>query len=131
MQKRLETFLNKSGITKAQFADSINVARANISHILAGRNKPGYDFIVNTMTAYPNLNIEWLLTGEGEMYKDGSESPSLPDSDGLFNSQAHIKASNTPQSIVKETFTAPETLPAPKVKRIVVFFDDGSYQEFC
>lgn len=131
MQKRLETFLNNYGITKAQFADSIKVARPNISHILAGRNKPGYDFIVNTMKAYPNLNIEWLLTGEGEMYKDCSESPSLPNSDELFDSQAHIQEANTSQSIVKETFTAPETLPAPKVKRIVVFFDDGSYQEFC
>ena len=72
MNTRLLKFLEAEGLTQAQFADRINVARAVISHIIAGRNKPGYDFLINTMHDFPGLNIEWLLTGKGEMYKDKS-----------------------------------------------------------
>ncbi len=69
MNERLIQFLAAENMTQAQFADSINVARASVSHIVQGRNNPGWDFIVNTMNRYPTLNIEWLLTGKGKMYK--------------------------------------------------------------
>ncbi|MCM1502864.1 MAG: hypothetical protein NC115_09400 [Bacteroidales bacterium] len=69
MNTRLQQFLAAENLTQAQFAESINVAAAGISHILAGRNKPGYDFLLNTMKRYPALDIEWLMTGKGKMYK--------------------------------------------------------------
>lgn len=69
MNERLQQFLAAENLTQAQFAESINVAPAGVSHILAGRNKPGYDFIYNMLRRYPDLNIEWLLTGKGKMYK--------------------------------------------------------------
>jgi len=60
--------MNAENLTQSQFADSIGVARASISHILSGRNKPGFDFIENIARKYPNLNLEWLITGKGKMY---------------------------------------------------------------
>ena len=73
MNTRLQQFLAAENITRSQFADTINVARASVSHILAGRNKPGWDFITSMMKHYPNLNIEWLLSGTGKMYKTASD----------------------------------------------------------
>ncbi len=78
MNVRLQQFLSAENISQAQFADSIGVARASVSHILAGRNKPGWDFITATMRRYPDLNIEWLLDGRGKMYRTASER-ALPD----------------------------------------------------
>lgn len=72
MNTRLKQFIAAENITQAQFADNINVVRASVSHILAGRNKPGYDFISGLMRYYPNLNIEWLMFGKGKMYKESS-----------------------------------------------------------
>ena len=69
MNNRLEQFLAAENISRSQFADTINVARASVSHILAGRNKPGWDFLTSMMKHYPNLNLEWLLNGTGKMYK--------------------------------------------------------------
>lgn len=85
MNSRLIQFLAAENVTQSQFADSINVARASISHIVAGRNKPGYDFITAVMRRYPDLNIEWLLCGKGKMYKEkqgisSSETSSKSDS---------------------------------------------------
>lgn len=75
MNKRLQQFLSAEDITQSQFADKLEVARASVSHILAGRNKPGWDFIQSLLANYPNLNIEWLLSGKGKMYKQaGNET---------------------------------------------------------
>ena len=68
MHNRLKQFLAVENITQAQFASTIGIGKANISHVLAGRNKPGYDFIRAIMTGYPHLNINWLLLGTGKMY---------------------------------------------------------------
>ena len=45
MNNRLKQFLAAENISQAQFAETINVVRASVSHVLAGRNNPGYDFI--------------------------------------------------------------------------------------
>ena len=70
MNTRLKQFLAAENISQSQFADTIKVVRASVSHVLSGRNNPGYDFIKAIMAAYPTLNMEWLILGKGKMYKD-------------------------------------------------------------
>ena len=69
MNNRLQQFLAAENISQSQFADSIQVARASVSHILAGRNKPGFDFLERMARRYPNLSLEWMISGRGKMYK--------------------------------------------------------------
>ncbi|MBO4263892.1 MAG: helix-turn-helix domain-containing protein [Bacteroidales bacterium] len=76
MNKRLQQFITAENLSQSQFADSIGVARASVSHILAGRNKPGFDFIENMARQYPSLNLEWLITGKGKMYRTTADSAS-------------------------------------------------------
>ena len=64
MKDRLRQFLAAENISQAQFADTINVVRASVSHILAGRNNPSFDFIKALMLNYPRLNVEWLMFGK-------------------------------------------------------------------
>lgn len=78
MNTRLEQFLAAENISQSQLADVLGVARASISHIIAGRNKPGYEFICNLMRCYPALNIEWLLLGKGKMYKTSKAEEVVP-----------------------------------------------------
>lgn len=141
MKQRLEQFLQAENISKAQFADSIRVARAGISHIMAGRNNPSYEFIVNTMQAYPDLNIEWLLTGRGKMYKLAEERTSQNEATSLFNipasvhSDTQISDSPAKPSSTPAAMSAPasrQVLPSPgQGKRIIILYDDGTYEEFC
>jgi len=79
MNKRLLQFITAENISQSQFADNIGVARASVSHIIAGRNKPGFDFVEKMACAFPALNIEWLITGRGKMYKSAlGEQPQKP-----------------------------------------------------
>ena len=70
MNTRLKQFIAAENISQSQFADTIKVVRASVSHVLSGRNNPGYDFIKAIMLAYPDLNMEWLMLGKGKMYKE-------------------------------------------------------------
>ena len=80
MNERLIQFLAAENISQSQFAETIGVARASVSHIIAGRNRPGYDFICSILERYPSLNPEWILLGKGKMYKTSSVRDSEADS---------------------------------------------------
>lgn len=109
MNKRLLIFLQAENITQAQFADTLNVARGSVSHILSGRNKPGYDFLESLALHYPSLNIDWLLTGKGPMSKDAT----LWDSPG----QATLEP-DLPVQV------------SSGISHITVFFKDNTYKVF-
>ncbi len=130
MKDRLEKFLESESLTKAQFADTINMARAGISHIMAGRNNPSYEFIINTMRAFPSLNIEWLLCGKGTMYKDGYGEKSGTDNDVngfLFNATYPVTSTKR-----KEPTQTQQINPKlrKKISRIIMIYDDGHFEEF-
>lgn len=73
MVSRIEAILTAKDLTQTQFAASINIQRSTLSHILSGRNKPSLDFVLKVVEAFPEINIEWLTLGIGEMYKAGYE----------------------------------------------------------
>ena len=85
MNTRLKQFIAAENITQAQVADTINVVRASVSHILAGRNKPSYEFISGLMRHYPDLNMEWLMFGKGKMYKEMKQGQPHAGNSGLFD----------------------------------------------
>lgn len=152
MNTRLQQFLAAENMSQAQFADSINVARAGVSHIIGGRNKPSYEFIINTMKRYPELNIEWLLTGKGKMYGNSQSAPAaplpavakeepvveLPLDTGLFSSLEEdtiyksLKEEAKDSPVVSETTEEHEkvTVRQRKATKIIIFYDDGTFQEF-
>jgi len=57
------------GLTPAILADELGIQRSGISHLLSGRNNPGFDFIQKLLTRFPKLNAEWFILGKGNMYK--------------------------------------------------------------
>ena len=67
MHTRLKNWMESEGLKPSQLADNIGVNRATISHILSGRNKPSIDFLQKLLSAYPNLNANWLIIGIGYM----------------------------------------------------------------
>ena len=77
MKDRLLKFLNKEQLSSARFAEVIGVQPSSISHILSGRNKPGFDFIYKILTNFPSINAEWLITGKGTMLKDDNRQGNL------------------------------------------------------
>ncbi len=140
MENRLQQFLAAENLTQAQFADSIGVGRASVSHILAGRNKPGYDFIERMVSRYSDINLDWLITGKGRMYKkDKDVVMPAPAEPALFQEEDNAEMSEAveekpleieqqPTSVQPDTIKV-ETTSEKKIARVIVFYDDGTYQE--
>lgn len=127
MEKRLQQFISAENLTQSQFADSIGVAKASVSHILAGRNKPGFDFIEGVAKCYPDLSMEWLITGKGRMYKSQTVSTaSAVQQDIVFN-ETDAPADDTPQA--GENSNSEGKNARRSISRILVLYDDGSYDE--
>lgn len=104
MNTRLQQFLAAENISQAQFADKIGVARASVSHILAGRNKPGFDFLMRMSRAYPAISLDWLINGTGRMYKEQPSSqfqntPSPAQSATAASGFAQQKAERTQEEV--------------------------------
>ena len=72
MNNRLQQFLTLENLSPARLADMLGIQRSGLSHILSGRNKPGYDFILKLCTKFPHLNANWFITGQGKPYQDSS-----------------------------------------------------------
>lgn len=79
MSSRIEELMRSEGLTSVKFAEVLSVQPSNISHIISGRNKPSYDFIVKLLERFPNVNPEWLLLGEGSIYKSNYSNSAYGD----------------------------------------------------
>lgn len=70
---RLIKFRDYTNLSNSQFADKAGIPRPTLSQFLNGRNKRlSDDLAAKLHTAYPNLNMMWLLFGEGDMLNDGN-----------------------------------------------------------
>ena len=66
--------MDREKLTAGAFAESIGVAQATISHILGPRNKyPSTEVILRLHQRYNDINLEWLLTGKGNILKFTNE----------------------------------------------------------
>ncbi len=87
IKDRLIKIISSEGLTSSAFADAIGVQRSSISHILSGRNKPSLDFLEKIMTSFPKYNAEWLIMGQGEVYK-------IPKQTDLFDKSQELNSSS-------------------------------------
>jgi len=81
MLERISKLIKTKKLSSSQFADEIGVQRSSVSHVLSGRNKPSLDFVTKILTAYEDINSEWLLIGKGNMFsmsEDIQDSGLLP-----------------------------------------------------
>lgn len=151
IKDRFKMIMEREKLTAGAFAESIGVAQATISHILGPRNKyPSTEVILRLHQRYNDINLEWLLTGQGSMSNDAEASVSTPENIGadypLFAENAEnpakgtdesenrkemalAKPSNTPKEIVKQEIIYKER-PPRKITEIRIFFDDNTYETF-
>ncbi len=128
MKDRILHFLALENLSPTRFADLIGVQRSGVSHILAGRNKPSFDFIEKMLHTFPNLSAEWLVMGTGEVYKNTAVA--TPVAPSLFDEQEVDKKDVEPNYEPQPIKSIPPAQP-PKagktVESITVFYTDKTF----
>lgn len=70
ISKRIQKIIEYYQLTPSDFADRVGIQRSGVSHLTSGRNKPSVDFIEKLINAFPEVNINWFVTGNGEMINE-------------------------------------------------------------
>jgi transcriptional regulator with XRE-family HTH domain len=133
MQAQIRELLSREHLSSSQFADKIGVQRSSVSHVLSGRNKPGFDFIYKVLTAFPQINGEWLITGAGEMYKQKMHSEMLiepPETSKTTEIPTKKEESKLVFDERKQVKSKVEDENLRKIERVIVFYTDRTFRAY-
>lgn len=115
--KRLQKVIDFYGESASSFAEKIGVQRSSISHILSGRNKPSLDFVLKVLSSFPEVELYWLMNGKGAFPAE-TKTEKKVSNNVVLEKPIDIKTTHIPNSNNKS------------IERIVIFYKDGSFQNF-
>lgn len=148
MREKLLDLMKNEGLKPSQLAELLGINPAGISHILAGRNKPGFDLLQKILRRFPRINPDWLLLDSDKIYRDEPPAqssapqpmsqPASPGGDlfGLASGRHPLEEKRQPETTEKATDDPapqrqlPTALFTANVKRIVVLYDDQTFESF-
>ena len=61
---KIKKLMDENNLTPSSFAKKIQSKRANVSHILSGRNKPSLNFLIKIVASFDNISLDWFITDE-------------------------------------------------------------------
>lgn len=141
MKEKLEYLLREKQLTATQLARLLEIQPSGISHIMSGRNKPSFDFVVKILSVFPDINPDWLMLDSDEVYRRGEaprsnplfdidelDSPCGSSSDALENSELSANK-NQVEKLPMQNFSSAKNSGKP-VDRIVIFYADGTFESF-
>lgn len=76
---RIKQFIDYKGIAVSAFEKSIGMSNASLGKSLKTGGTIGADKLGNILKTYPEINLYWLVTGEGEMLTPDQSRDSKPE----------------------------------------------------
>ena len=151
--ERIREIIDFTGLSNKDFADSIDVAPAIISHILSGRNKPSLHIVQQITNVYTNVNLTYLLNGSGNLikskelpksglssYDDGIRRVSAPTGAPLpkrepitpepdINKEAESAKPQEKEELTN-VYTNVNRTKGKEIERVIIFYSDKSMEEY-
>ena len=73
LNERIAELIESLGISRRKFATKTNLSQPGIQKIVNNLVVPRLETVESILTAFPQVNRQWLLKGEGEMLTQLSE----------------------------------------------------------
>lgn len=133
--KRLKQIIDEMGLNASEFSELVGIQRSSLSHLYSGRNKPSIDFLIKIKSAFPDTDLEWLITGQTSQKRNAEMSK---DNDTLEISDKNMitNVNNSTLTTDKQSFTSNEAelsradTAIKEIESIVLFYTDGSFKEY-
>lgn len=77
-KERIAMIMQVKELQAKAFAEATGISTASLSHILNDRNKPTLAIFKAIVSAFPDLNPEWVVFGMGDMMKQQSGDQQTP-----------------------------------------------------
>ncbi len=75
MLNRLKQYIDSKDISISLFEKSIGMSNASFGKSLKNGGTIGCDKLEKILNTYPDININWLIFGEGSMLKEATSTP--------------------------------------------------------
>ena len=152
MKDRIRQLMESQHMTQQTFADFIGISSASLSSIFTGRTKPTLNTVEAIKSKFTKINLDWLLYGQGPMFKDQVTEPNASSGEaGMMSpgvSEGMLDFPNpTPSSLPEsEQINSPYSdnmykspsrtevkyidKPQRRITEIRIFFDDQTWETF-
>ncbi len=133
---RLRILMDNFQLSSSQFADKLEIQRSAISHLLSGRNKPSILILEKIIKNFPEVDIDWLITGKGNIFKiDSEHKPEASEISDDEKSQKDLFHQEESQDVENEAVLNIEEKKITKivsennpVEKIILIFQDKSFE---
>ncbi len=144
MREKLQKLMASEQLTASRFAELLGIQPSGVTHLLGGRNKPSFDLVQKILRRFPHINPDWLLLDSEQMYRADAEltndQPNQTSNEVAETPVNAEKISATQNTTISEGSTSANnsierlaTIGAvnrKNVKRVIVLFDDHTFESF-
>ena len=160
MVNRIQEIIKRYDLSPSKLADTLEVPRSTISHILSERNKPSLEFIQKVIDRFPEISLNWLLKGKGNIFgkerdlfsdiyendkpesekdsalsfpaESSSESRTVKDEDfPAYHGKEKIEEDIAIDTVNTEKENKKNRLSdKEKIVKIIVLYENGTFDEF-
>ena len=123
MKDRIKQLMEDQNLSQQEFAQRLNLSAASLSSIFTGRTNPTNKHVLAIHHAFPEVNVNWLLFGEGDKFNDPSAS-SIPSNqevviEPILDGGAKIDPSKVESeaSFFSQPVSSPQQLHAPATSK--------------
>ncbi len=149
MREKLLKLMKSEKLSSSRLAEILEIQPSSISHILSGRNKPSYDFLVKILRRFPTLNPDWLLLDAEQMYRSneeldrrindtntqssqttGSAEKMIVNSKNALNPKNESSQNSTNRPIENIAAVANIATDGRTIERVIVLYTDKSFEAY-
>lgn len=132
---RLKEWINSKELSASDFAKQLQIQRSALSHIFSGRNKPSVDVLLKIKDAYPDISLDWLITGE-IVDNNKVEKPETKESDAASITSSvtdvnSLSVGTENQDInINKQIEIQSQINDPTLVRIIELYSDGTFKHY-
>ena len=98
--ERIKEFMKNEKFSNNSLAKAIDMPQTTLNDYMLGRRKCALALVCLMANAFPNLSMEWLLRGVGEMYLPGNDI--VPRDNSTETPAAHLRDTSEREDMLLE-----------------------------
>ena len=76
MHSRIFRFIESLQMTQSDFASKTGISPSALTQLKNNAGNLSIDNVIKIKKAFPNISLDWLISGDGEMYEKINDSQS-------------------------------------------------------